>query len=76
MSRKKETKMCKKVFERDVDSINIAKCAEAHMKAFETWPYGRKRETWKDEDGNICIRYATGKWFHYKIDKNGTVQWW
>lgn len=68
--------MYKKEFERDLDSINTAKCAETHMKALKTWPYGRKREICKDVDGNICIRYATGKCFHYKIDENGTVQWW
>lgn len=68
--------MSKKEYERNISTETITKCTEAHKKAFEKWPYGREIETWRDENGNICVRYAAGKWFHYKIDSAGAVQWW
>lgn len=68
--------MQKKEYINQPSSVNVTKCKEAHMKAFEKWPYGRVLDSWTDEHGNICIKYMTGKWFHYKITDTGEVQWW
>ncbi len=68
--------MPKKEYVKSADAVNVTKCIEAHKKAYEKWPYGREIETWKDENGNIRVRYATGQWFHYSMDSTGAVQWW
>lgn len=53
----------------------IRKLLETHRQAFENWTYGEPCDDWKDAEGNICIRYSTGKWFHYRITGSG-VEWW
>lgn len=68
--------MPKKEYERNIPTETVTKCIKAHKKAFEKWPYGRMADSWTDENGNLCISYMTGKWFHYKIDSTGAVQWW
>lgn len=53
----------------------IRKLWETHRQAFENRTYGEPCDDWKDAEGNICIRYSTGKWFHYRITGSG-VEWW
>jgi hypothetical protein len=47
-------------------------CAETHRKAFENWQEGGVKKIWIDSDGNICIEYDSGKWWHY----NEKGEWW
>lgn len=47
-----------------------------HRSLFENWEYGEIKETWKDADGNTCIKYTFGNWWHYTVDKNGNIIFW
>ena len=44
----------------------------AHHEAFGKWEEGDRVEMWKDENGNTCVRYESGKWWHY----NEKGEWW
>lgn len=44
----------------------------AHKSAAGLWDEGQPVKVWYDPDGNICIEYESGKWWHYS--NNG--QWW
>lgn len=48
---------------------------EAHKKAFEEWKHGDPIETWTDENGDLCIRYASGTWWHYRL-AGSYWEWW
>jgi len=43
-----------------------------HKSAAGTWDDGQPVKVWHDPDGNICIEYESGKWWHYS--NNG--RWW
>lgn len=43
-----------------------------HKAAYESWPHGDIRKVWIDADGNICVEYENGTWFHY----NDSGEWW
>lgn len=47
-----------------------------HRSLFENLEYGEIKETWKDADGNTCIKYTSGNWWHYTVDKNGNIIFW
>lgn len=47
-----------------------------HRSRFDSWEHGKIKEIWTDADGNICIRYASGKWWHYSVDKKGNIFFW
>lgn len=49
---------------------------EEHKKAFENWKEGGIDHVWLDEEGNLCIRYESKKWYHYRRKANGAVEWW
>ena len=54
----------------------MAKLAEkAHKEATENWTDGTMECFWINNDGNLCIRYSSGKWWHYKGTKEG-YEWW
>lgn len=59
------------------DSITAAalRCAEEHMKACEDWNHGQIKGSWLDADGNLCIQYEDGCWWHYRETESG-LQWW
>ena len=46
-----------------------------HRSQFDTWEHGEIKKTWIDENGNVCIMYQSGKWWHYK-NKDGKVIFW
>ena len=46
-----------------------------HRSQFDTWEHGEIKKTWIDENGNTCIMYQSGKWWHYK-NKDGKVIFW
>ena len=45
---------------------------QEHKKAFDNWREGNIRKIWLDKNGNICIEYESGRWWHY----NDKGQWW
>lgn len=45
---------------------------ENHKQSFENWQEGSIEKIWIDEEGNICIQYESGKWWHY----NEEGEWW
>ena len=47
-------------------------CVTNHKKACESWDNGDPVKTWFDQEGNLCIEYANGKWWHY----NAAGEWW
>lgn len=47
-----------------------------HRKAFEDWQEGGPAAVWRDEDGRLCIRYESGKWWHYRRTADGNIEWW
>ena len=56
------------------NKAEMAKLAEkAHKEDTENWTDGTMECFWFDNDGNLCIRYNSGKWWHYKKRKEG---WW
>lgn len=58
------------------NKAEMAKLAEkAHKEATENWTDGIMECFWFDNDGNLCIRYGSGKWWHYKETKEG-YEWW
>lgn len=48
----------------------------AHKKAIENWTNGEIQNVWIDKEGNVCIAYESGKWWHYCKDKSGKIEWW
>ena len=55
--------------------LTIKECYNFHKSVFERWTYGEPVESWKDENGYLCIRYACGVWFHYRR-RNNVVEFW
>lgn len=47
-----------------------------HRSQFGIWEHGEIKEVWTDVDGNTCIRYADGKWWHYTVDKKENIIFW
>ena len=47
-----------------------------HKSIFESWTHGDIAETWTDDAGNTCIRYESGRWWHYKTTRNGEIEFW
>lgn len=48
---------------------------ECHKLIFENWTHGKPVKSWTDENGNLCIMYEDGEWWHYR-EKNGELEWW
>lgn len=59
----------------DVVNMIVKECSEAHKRARQKWEEGDIQETWIDDKGNICIKYESGNWWHYR-NNNGTIVWW
>lgn len=49
---------------------------QEHKKAFENWSEGEPVKSWFDAEKNICVEYASGKWWHYKINAQNEISWW
>lgn len=47
-----------------------------HRSQFDTWEHGEIKKTWIDENGNTCIMYQSGKWWHYNVDKKENIIFW
>lgn len=49
------------------DMENLARANYArHKEAFEEWREGEPIKAWFDFEGNFCIEYESGKWWHYR----------
>lgn len=51
-----------------------SKVQEAHMAAVEDWQEGDIDDCWIDENGNLCVKYESGKWWHY--NELPLLTWW
>ena len=56
--------------------ITAYKAFVAHRKAFDTWENGNIDKVWLDDNKNICIKYTSGKWWHYSVSQSGDWMWW
>lgn len=56
--------------------ITAYKAYAAHRKAFDTWDNGNIDKIWLDDNKDICIKYTSGKWWHYSVSKSGEWMWW
>lgn len=57
--------------------LTAHKAYAAHRAAFVNgWTEGTIAESWMDEEHHLCIRYQSGRWWHYDIDKSGNWVWW
>lgn len=54
--------------------LTIKECYSFHRSAFEVWRFGEPVESWK-ENNILCIRYASGVWFHYHRN-GGYIEFW
>ena len=51
--------------------ITAYKAFVAHRKAFDIWENGSIDKVWLDDNKDICIKYTSGKWWHYSVSKSG-----
>lgn len=57
--------------------IKLSKWAyQRHREAFENWNEGEPVEAWFDDDNNVCVKYQSGKWWHYKDLDLPFPSWW
>lgn len=47
-----------------------------HRKCCEEWQEGEPERAWKDCGGYLCIRYKSGRWWHYRWRTDGHLVWW
>ena len=48
-----------------------------HKKGCEQWEFGEPETVWIDEDSvALCIKYTSGKRFHYRLTPDGCAEWW
>lgn len=56
----------------DMKKVNI--CFQIHGQQSGKW-HGEPIRWWRDENENLCIKYADGRWWHYKETDTG-LEWW
>ena len=60
----------------NIENAKARKFAEVHRMVWENPHHlGEVEKVWQDEDGNFCILYSCGEWYHYRMTKNG-LEWW
>lgn len=73
-------KGCKTIEEYQENQKKLAELAELayqrHKKEFEEWQEGEPVKAWYDADGNVCVEYASGKYWHYKDLDLPFPTWW
>lgn len=51
------------------DMENLTKeCQARHRESVEEWREGEPVKAWFDFEGNLCIEYESGKWWHYNAE--------
>lgn len=59
------------------DDIMDMDLVAEHKSACENWLHGDMSESWVDDNGYICIRYADGAWYHYgRRNIDDSIVWW
>lgn len=56
-------------------SKRVLEVYQEHKAMFDSWEYGEPVKAWTDSNGNLCIRYQSGKWFHYRKN-NSMLEFW
>lgn len=47
-----------------------------HKEFVDEWQEGEPVEAWKEEGCEICVKYESGKWWHYKDLELPFPTWW
>lgn len=52
-----------------------------HRAFLENWHEGEPIRIWYDAKNNLCVKYESGKWWHYKVEEQAgcrepEVVWW
>lgn len=47
-----------------------------HREVFENWKEGEPIKAWFDSEGNVCVEYQSGEWWHYKDLELPLPTWW
>lgn len=47
-----------------------------HKEDIRDWQDGEPVNAWYDENGNLCVEYASGKCWHYKDLDLPFPTWW
>lgn len=53
----------------------IERAYQCHCSSKEEWQEGQPVESWIDANGDICIRYESGEYWHYKPMVDGFMWW-
>lgn len=53
----------------------VSEAYQTHKAMFEHWEYGEPVKSWTDSNGNLCIQYQSGRWFHYR-QSNNMLEFW
>ena len=59
-----------------VDVKLAAECEKVHRQAMEYWREGSPVKIWKDRNEVLCIKYESGRWWHYRKAESGKIEWW
>lgn len=51
---------------------DVDETVKKHRETIENWTDGTPVRSWVDEDGNLCVEYESGRWWHY----NKMGEWW
>lgn len=54
----------------------IDRAYREHKEAFENWEEGKPVDSWEEDGCDICIRYESGKFWHYKDLDLPFITWW
>lgn len=48
---------------------------QTHKQAFSSWREGQPVESWVEPGCDICVKYESGKWWHYR-NLLTEPEWW
>lgn len=68
---------CRKENDMKTDKEQVMRAFIFHKSTFENWQEGNPVDYWRDDEGNLCITYESGKWWHYReADGCGEITFW
>lgn len=53
----------------------VQDCYERHKEFVGDWSHGEIKEAWLDTCGFLCIKYESGKWWHYRNTEEYFEYW-
>ena len=60
----------------DIERAKAQKFSEVHRLAWEDPHHlGEIKKVWQDDNGDLCIMYSCGEWYHYRLVGN-RLEWW